>query len=340
MGIHAEGGVTADLRQGGAARGDDRGAAGHSLEDRQAEALAQRGEDQAHGAGVQVPQRPLGGIPLEAHEVAEPERLHPLAHGPRVRRLAVAPDDQPRAAPPPEDRERVEQAQQVLVGQQVPDVEQIRALPRAEPPVRPVGRVRVRVIARVDDPDLVRRDPVALRDVAARALRVGDEHARAAKNPGHQRAEVVLLARVLGREEERQEVVDHGHLGDGGTEDRFRDHVEQRLDAGGPGSHAKRGLHPDQAHEVPPETALGTRERRGGQDPSPEPAQRLGRGGVDAEAIPKRVERADQVDGVEAEAGRALADDGRVDADATTRAHRVSHAADITRSHTRTRIPS
>src|SRR6266567_2514610 len=41
VGIHAEGGVTADLRQGGAARGDDRGAAGHSLEDRQAEALAQ-----------------------------------------------------------------------------------------------------------------------------------------------------------------------------------------------------------------------------------------------------------------------------------------------------------
>jgi hypothetical protein len=126
VGIDQDGRVAAHFRQRGAARGDHRRAAGHRLEHRQAETLPERGQHKAGRAGVEVAERTLAGVALEAHDVGEAERLHPLSHRPGIRGLALSADDQPRAAvASPQDGEGIEQAQQVLVGQEIAHVQDI-----------------------------------------------------------------------------------------------------------------------------------------------------------------------------------------------------------------------
>ena len=318
VGIHADGRVAAHFRQGRGARGDHRRAAGHGLEHGQAEALPERGQHEAGRARVEVPERARACVALKAHDVGEAERLDPLAHRPRIRGLALAADDEPRAAvPPPQDGEGVEQVQQVLVGQEIAHVEDVaRPRPAIGAAEISVDAVRVGVVARVDHPDPLGRDPVALDDVEPGAARVRHDDPRALEHARHQRAEVVLLPRILRGKEQRQQIVHDGDLGHGRAQDGLGDGIEQGADARPLSAEAKRGLHPDQAREMPAQPALGPREAGGGKDVRAKAAERVRARRVDGEVVADGVERADQVDRVEPEAGRAVAEDGCVDADA------------------------
>ena len=163
-----------------------------------------------------------------------------------------------------------------------------------------------------------------LDDAPARALRVGHHDPRGPEDPGNEEAEVVLLAWVLAGKGERQDVVDDGDLGDPRPQDPLGDRVEQQAQAIGPRPEPEEDLEPRQAHEVPEKTAAGTHHGRSPREARPQPAQRFRVGGIDNEVVADLVEGAGQVDGVDAEAGGILADDGRLDSDGGACRH-ISH---------------
>ena len=71
-------------------------------------------------------------------------------------------------------------------------------------------------------------------------------------------------------------------------------------------------------------TALGLHTRRDPADARVRRIEEIGPRGVDGELLAERVELRDDVEGVLAETGRMIADDGRVDGDARSLAHAES----------------
>ncbi len=122
-------------------------------------------------------------------------------------------------------------------------------------------------------------------------------------------AEVVLLARILLREQKREQVMDHGDLGNPAAEDALRDSVQEDRRSVAPETEPERRLAPDQPRRVPGESALRPDQRGNPPQGRAQADQRLQVGGVDDQPRAKRVERPDEAQRVLAEPRGALAKD-------------------------------
>jgi hypothetical protein len=206
--------VAAHLRQRGGPRRRDRHAAGHRLEQDEAEALVERG---VHEAG-------RAAHPRVERGVVEPARQHDARRAQRRGRVAQAGQDQLPAAQLAlaQRRERLHEAAEVLFRADVPDGEEVR---------RPAGHRGVAERQRgavVHDAHLRRVGPQAVDEVARGEARDGDDplgaaHRRARERPVlqagrarevvavHLEGEVVHRHDARARAHERQEAVRRVH---------------------------------------------------------------------------------------------------------------------------------
>ena len=241
--IHQERRVARHLGERRRAGRHDRRAARHRFQDREAEALPQRRQHQAGGVDVEVAEDTLPRVADECDDAGEPQRLDSLAHRPDVGGSPFSPDNQPAGPPPPENGQRIQEAEEVLVGEQVADVEAVWVL-LPNRALLPVGKVDAGVVPGVDDPHLFGGQRIVPENVAARALRVRDDDARDMEDARHQQAEVVLLAWVFRREVEGKEIVDDRDLGDPRTQDSLRNRVENDANSVGLGPEPQDALKP------------------------------------------------------------------------------------------------
>ncbi len=176
-----EGGSVAEhLGERGGAGGDDRRAAGHGLERREAEALVEGGEDEDRGGGVE--QREVGLA--DGLEDSHPGSLGADA---RPQRLRARPGAQDEREVGVELRKRVEELADVLVGLGVAHVEN-EAVGQAQPPAKglergAVGAAEGGVDAVVDHADAAGREGEPLLDFALREAGDG-EHQLGAQGAG------------------------------------------------------------------------------------------------------------------------------------------------------------
>ncbi len=306
--------------------GDDGRAAGHRLDDREAEALVERRERERGGAGEQAAQAVRALDPPEpAHAILEAQACHDLVElvGREPRSADQREGDGLRAARA-HDRPRLEQAGEVLARLQVAeedDVGLLQAVLRA----RRGGRVVVGREAGRDavgeDLDAVEREPGhGVDEVEARVLGADHDARGAPHRPRHEAAE----GGAVGERHEAlvAQVGDVVHRQHGRAGQRRRQHVEPVVEGrpvgpqphrqGGGGARVVRSDRHPHRHDAP---ALGDlrRERGGiaqvGQDAERRVEPRERGEHVDREGLVTRAPAADDV-GVERDDGRHR---GRVD---------------------------
>ena len=187
-GIEQHGGIGRDLGQRAGVGGENRRAAGHRLEQRQAEALAEGRDHYRVGAGVERRQ----DVVVDAAEAGD-ERLGAVA-GDGVVQRGGAPAGragehealrEPAAAPEP--GAGVDQQRQILARLERADVQEVRLVDAAGAPRR-AGARRPALAARnaASTPSgttriIARATPASASRSLARRLRVGDHEARLAR---------------------------------------------------------------------------------------------------------------------------------------------------------------
>ena len=234
--VHEDGRVAHDLGQRRDARGDDRGAAGHGLERRQAEALVEGGEREDRGQTVERGQRVVGDEAEEPHVLAHARRLHAAPQ--RAVAVDLVADDQELHVLVPaallEQAEGRDQPLEVLVRLDVPRVEH-----EAPADLVPLAHALHLFLAGVLEDGFVDGvghdlEPVGVglgieaQDVPARGLGHGEDQLAAVHRVPHHEPGVALghAVRQVLREEQVDAVVDGDHRGLGAHE---RQHVVRRV---------------------------------------------------------------------------------------------------------------
>ncbi len=235
--IDQHGGVADHFGQRRRVRGDDRRAARHRLERRQAEALVQRREGEHRGQAIEDVQGPVGHEAEEPHVAVQVVRVD---GAPQLGVLRdVTADDQQLervVAVLVQVMDRLDQPLEVLVRLDVADVEHERFVqlePLADALDLVVRRRHQEVIVDgvVDYRHLVGRDAAEAEDVALRRLRHRQHPPRPPRRPPHEQPGVEdgqPVGEVL-REHQVDAVVDghHGRTGHENRQDVVRA-VEQR----------------------------------------------------------------------------------------------------------------
>jgi hypothetical protein len=218
--------VADDLRDGGDLRGDDRAAAGHRLERREAEALVGRGEGEGEGAGQDGGQLAVGDIPEEAQARGASGLGDGAVDAGLVGGVEAAHEDKIDVGEGGAG-EGVDEGVDVLAGVRGADMHEVGALievPGAEDPrgsvalgARRGGAKQVEVDAEGDGVDARGRDPEEPDDVVRGVPGDGDDAARGVEAEGLGGAEDVAVdgapGQVIAVQHQAQQVEAGDHPG-------------------------------------------------------------------------------------------------------------------------------
>ncbi len=187
------------------------------------------------------------------------------------------------------------------------DVPDDQGVGSAVPCRRYGGREAHGVVPEEHDVQCLWRHAIELEQIAPRALGAHDHGGRPAQHPGDVVAKIVLLARILPRVAQGQQIVHHRHLRHRRAQQALGHQVEQQAGARPRGPATQARLRPHQARQVTGRAPLGeARPRRHDQ---------VGARGVDDQPLAELVERVDEMQGVQPETGRSVPDDRGVDGD-------------------------